>query len=430
MNNSSSKESLSEVQRAARNGALIGYALQTLRGLADKLFLLLAACIGASYFDFSTIGLYWQLACLLPAILLIQLGRELCMAPFSFIDHQRVGALYVRNYTWRVWWRSVRKNSFRRLMLSAFIVAATYLILLSPAPFVLVLFSPFIVMMAYQILPWEKSIIEPRDVSHVPCTDQALLARIEPMLKEVGLSAEAVKIAKLSDKFSMANAWKCGEEVWLGDTLLAKCSDDGVDSVVGHEIGHYYHRHSDDTSWWVHVHIWLALMVGFVTLLYSYPMFDSFDNWLVSVPVFLFAYELTRTVLKRAELAISRRHEREADEYALNKVGSKGARDLRDALCDVNHHWQNPWPILVWLFSTHPSTAQRNAHVDEWERRPQTRRRLEFAPAGLASAAAIAAPVCPEIARVACHASKRDSVSGAPAETGTEYGERKMSVKE
>lgn len=418
MNTSSSMGGLIDSQRAARNSALLGYSLQTLRGLADKLFLLLAGYLGASYFDFSAIALHWQIACLLPFVFLIQLGRELCMAPFSFIYHQRVSAHYVRNYTWRVWWQSVRRNSFRRLEQNAFIVAVTYVILITPAPFIFVLMSPFIAMMAYAILPWERSIIEPDAVSHVPCADQALLARIDPMLKEVGLTPQAVKIANLSEKFTMANAWKCGEQVWLGDTLLSKCSDDAVDSVVGHEIGHYFHKHSDDTSWWVQVHIWLALMVGFLTLL-SYPMFDAdlFKGWLGAVPVFMLAYELTRTILKRAELAISRRHEREADEYALDKVGAKGARDLRDALCDANHHWENPWPILVWLFSTHPSTAQRNAHIDEWERRPKRNRRQEFAPACVAPVS------CLDIARVPCHVVKDAALSVTPTETG----ERKTS---
>lgn len=363
MNSTSSEATLSDSQKAARKSHLVGCSLVILIGLADKLFLVLAAFVGVRYLDFPAMG-YWQYALLLPAILLLQLGRELCRAPFSFIGHQKVGPEYFKNYTWRVWWQSVKRNSCGRLLQTTFIVLTTYAALMSPCPLVFLCAAPLIAIVAFAILPWEKSTVEPRDVTHEACTDEALLSRIEPLLTEVGLKRESVKIVKLSEKATMSNAWMCGSQVWLGDTLLANCSEAAVDSVVGHELGHYYHRHG---SLFSAFHIWVALMIGFLTVLHAYP--ESFQNWLVSIPMFLLGYELARMVLKRWELAVSRRNERQADEYSLNKVGAKGARELREGMSGVNRPWENPWPILVWLFSTHPSVAQRSAHIDEWERR-------------------------------------------------------------
>lgn len=364
MDTTSSKGSHDQ-QREARNEYLKAVALCFARGLADKLFLAVLAVVGALYFDFSTLSWVSQALLVVPMILVIQIGRELCMAPFSYLAHRGLEK-YFPSWQWRFWKEVLVENATRRFLQSAFIVAATYAVTLTGGGGMLFMLSFVIAFFAEFILPWERTVFEPRRVTHEDLKDEALIARLTPMLERVGLTPQAVKVVKLSERMTRANAWMCGSQVWLGDTLLANCSDDGIDSVVAHELGHYHHQHRRSRI--VYLQILLSLVVGYTVVAFNSGLFESF-NGAAMVPLLLLVYQTCLTLLYPLELAQSRRNERQADEFALNMVGAKGARELRDSLEKTNSGWLKPWPIFVWFFSTHPTEAERLAHVDEWEAR-------------------------------------------------------------
>ena len=138
-------------------------------------------------------------------------------------------------------------------------------------------------------------------------------------------------------------------------------SDDEVETVFAHELGHY-----------VHGHIWKNILVGtlsiyvglFVTSkLYGYSLgwfgFSSVDQ-LAALPLlalWLGVYSLLTSPLSNV---LSRKYEFEADRYALDRTGNAPAfMSTMKKLAEMNLADTAPHPVIEFLFYSHPSIEKR-----------------------------------------------------------------------
>lgn len=182
-----------------------------------------------------------------------------------------------------------------------------------------------------------------------------------------------VSVVDGSKRSSKGNAFFAGfgktRRIALYDTLLEKHSTAEIVAILAHEIGHNQCRHVP-----VHLALGLAEMGVMLALL----------GWVLKSPDFFAAFGVAGTpvglglvifgILYRPlgvitgllGLAVSRRHEFEADAFAARAVGSSLplTEGLKKLSQDHLAHPQ-PHPLAVWLHYSHPPLVERLAALDE-----------------------------------------------------------------
>ena len=195
-----------------------------------------------------------------------------------------------------------------------------------------------------------------------------LAERLGKLSEGTGLSIEGIYRIALSEETVKANAMLAGmgatRRVLMGDTLLERFSDDEIEVIFAHEIGHHVHRHLPKligvgflfsvAGFWICARVVAAWVgAGGVPIDYAH-----FPVW--ALPMIMFVLTLFPTILEPLQNAVSRVFERQADRYALKRT------DLRDEyvaafqkLSKLNKDDPDPHPLEVFLFHSHPPIGER-----------------------------------------------------------------------
>jgi STE24 endopeptidase len=199
----------------------------------------------------------------------------------------------------------------------------------------------------------------------VPLSRADLKDRIARLCAEAGFRIEGVFSFNMSKNTKKANAGFTGlgrtKRVILGDTLLEKFSDDEIETVLAHELGHYRFGH-----------IWKGILIN--TIVTFFGLFITSRLYVASLSLFGFERidDLAALPLLGLWLGIfgfvttplmnmiSRKHEYEADHYAVRKSGNPSAFiGALNKLADTNLADSTPPPLVEFLFYSHPSIEKR-----------------------------------------------------------------------
>lgn len=204
-----------------------------------------------------------------------------------------------------------------------------------------------------------------------PLEDGGMKRRILVLCERVGMAVEGVFVFNLSKNTKKANAAFTGigksKRVILGDTLVANFTDEEVETIFAHELGHFKLKH-----------IWVMMIVGTVSTflglfltaqLYHMSLvwfgFTSIDQ-LAALPLlslWLGLYSLVTTPISNA---MSRAHERQADRYAVELTSNAQAfTNALLKLAKVNLADPSPHPVIEFMFHSHPSIEKRVRFVQE-----------------------------------------------------------------
>ncbi len=193
----------------------------------------------------------------------------------------------------------------------------------------------------------------------------ALKERILELCGRAGVRVVGVFSFNLSKNTRKANAGFTGigrsRRIILGDTLLREFSDEEIETVFAHELGHYRLRH-------IRTGIVVGTILTFaglyvLSLLYGLAVqifgFQSITD-LGALPLLGLLGSLIGLVTAPLGNMLSRRHERLADAYAVRTTGNTGAfiRALRK-LAAMNLADREPHPLVEFLFYSHPSINRR-----------------------------------------------------------------------
>jgi STE24 endopeptidase len=231
----------------------------------------------------------------------------------------------------------------------------------------------FLFLAAFQLfMQWlYPAVIAPVFNRFVPLPDGPLRERLVALAEAAGFAHRGLYVMDASRRSAHSNAYFTGifrPRVVLFDTLVDGMEVDEAASVLAHEIGHYRARH---------VHRRLAL--SFASLLLALLVL----SWLVPWPPLHAAFGFATPTLHGAvalfslggaafvfwiqPLAsrLSRRHEYEADRYAVRLAGKPEA--LKSALVRLNlenlsNLHPHPW-YSAWHYS-HPTLLERLAAID------------------------------------------------------------------
>jgi STE24 endopeptidase len=206
-----------------------------------------------------------------------------------------------------------------------------------------------------------------------PLPDSSLRDRIARLCTAAGVTLNGVFSFNLSKNTRKANAAFTGigkaKRVILGDTLLSEFTEDEIETIFAHELGHY-----------VHHHIWTGIIVsvgstflGLFVAAHSYSWsvgvfgFSSITQ-LAALPLLGLWLSLFGFVASPVGNMLSRRHERQADNYAMKQTGKKTAfvGALRK-LESMNLADPEPHPLVEFLFHSHPSVKKRVELVEAVE---------------------------------------------------------------
>lgn len=207
-----------------------------------------------------------------------------------------------------------------------------------------------------------------------PLEDESLKARVTALMQRCGFAAKGLFVMDGSKRSAHANAYFTGfgaaKRVVFYDTLLAKLSPGEVDAVLAHELGHFKHKHIIQRVGGLFALSlagfallgWLSTRVWFYTGLGVTPNLSG-PNDALALLLFLLAVPVFSFFISPLMAQLSRKHEFEADAYA---VAHTSGADLRTALLKLyedNASTLTPDPVFVKFYYSHPPASERLARM-------------------------------------------------------------------
>jgi STE24 endopeptidase len=228
----------------------------------------------------------------------------------------------------------------------------------------------FMLVMQYIAPAWIMPLFNKFD----PLPEGELRQAIFDYARHIDFKLENIFVMDGSKRSAKSNAFFTGfgknRRIVLFDTLIDKHSVDELVAVLAHEMGHFKKKH-----------ILKNLCIGIVqagvmfyilSIFISYPgLFNAFYVEQVSVYAglvfFGIIYAPLDSLLALALHALSRRHEYEADRFAVQTRGEKAA--MIEALKKLSvHNLSNlqPHPFYVFLHYSHPPVLRRIQAIEEF----------------------------------------------------------------
>lgn len=212
-----------------------------------------------------------------------------------------------------------------------------------------------------------------------PLEDEAVRSRVTALMQRCGFSAKGLFVMDGSKRSAHANAYFTGfgasKRVVFFDTLLAKLTPGEVDAVLAHELGHFKHRHvlkrmlslfamsllGFALLGWLGTQTWFFLGLGVQPNGLTLPLLQSpaAPTDALALLLFMLAMPVVTFFVGPVMAQVSRRHEFEADAYAVQQTN---AADLAHALLKLyedNASTLTPDPLYVRVYYSHPPASER-----------------------------------------------------------------------
>lgn len=199
----------------------------------------------------------------------------------------------------------------------------------------------------------------------IPLDNAELKSRIARLAVDAGLKIENVYKFDMSKNTKKANAAFTGigksKRIILGDTLLDNFSDDEIETVIAHEMGHYKKKHIIKGIMFSTASSFLTFFI--IAKLYESTFqffgFNSIEQ-IAAIPLLLLWAMVVGIILTPLGNIFSRKHEYEADEYAIEVTGKPNSFiSTLEKLTEQNLGDKSPHPFVEWFFYSHPSISKR-----------------------------------------------------------------------
>jgi len=207
-----------------------------------------------------------------------------------------------------------------------------------------------------------------------PLQDETLKARVSALMQRCGFAAKGLFVMDGSKRSAHANAYFTGfgaaKRVVFFDTLLKQLDPAEVDAVLAHELGHYRRRHILQRLVLMFALSlagfallgWVSGQAWFYTGLGVQPSMDA-PNHALALLLFMLVVPLFTYFLQPLVAQLSRRHEFEADAYAMAQTSGT---DLASALLKLykdNASTLTPDPVFARFYYSHPPASERLARL-------------------------------------------------------------------
>ena len=198
---------------------------------------------------------------------------------------------------------------------------------------------------------------------------------IEKVATLAGFSLKDISIMDGSKRSSRGNAYFSGfgrkKSIVLYDTLVNEHSVDELTAVLAHEIGHYKKKHVLKGLVTGVMQTGVLLFVLSLLLKSSLPSLAlgaSVASFHMSVIAFGILYSPVSTVLGILFNSVSRKHEYEADKFAVRFSQPGALQEALKRLSVKNLSNLTPHPWYVFIHYSHPTLLQRLAAINTAEK--------------------------------------------------------------
>jgi STE24 endopeptidase len=312
---------------------------------------------------------------LLGTAAVVVLGRlaTLPVSAYAEVVRHRYG---ISTRSWGLWLRDVAVSTAISAVLTALALAA-FLWLVRRAPrtwwaWAAAVAAGFVVVGSF-LYP---VVIEPAFNRFEPLPPGELRTELLDLAEENGTPVQDVLVSDASRRTTALNAYVSGfgstRRIVLYDTTLERLSDEEVESIVAHELGHV-----------VHGDVLTGTLVGALGTAAAVAL----SGWLLSwtpllrragaqspadpavVPLVLLLLSVGGLLSTPVQNLVSRQVEARADLRALDLTGDAGAFiDMQRELAATNLSDPDPPAAWQWFFGSHPTGAQRIAFASDWQR--------------------------------------------------------------
>lgn len=331
----------------------------TLLGGIQSLNTLLTSALGHGYTQ--------QIALVAATLLIISVAD----LPFEYYRQFRIEERYGFNHmTRRLFFVDLAKNT---LLGAAFGLPLLFAVLwlMQQAGNLWWLWA-WLVWVAFQMLMLVlyPTFIAPLFNKFEPLRNDALRERIDALMQRCGFSAKGLFVMDGSRRSAHGNAYFTGfgaaKRIVFFDTLLSRLSDNEIEAVLAHELGHFKHKH-------VLKHIlvsfvlslgllallgWLAQRAWFYTGLGVTPSLSA-NNASLALILFFLAIPVFLFFITPIGSLSSRKHEFEADAFAANHTDAQQLINALVKLYEDNASTLTPDPMYTAFYYSHPPASQR-----------------------------------------------------------------------
>lgn len=214
-----------------------------------------------------------------------------------------------------------------------------------------------------------------------PLEDETLKASVTALMQRCGFAAKGLYVMDGSRRSAHGNAYFTGfgaaKRVVFYDTLLARLSPRQVDAVLAHELGHFKHRHIVQRIvlmfalslagfallGWLSGQTWFYTGLGVQPSMAPLTDGRPAPNDALALLLFMLAMPVFSFFVAPLSAQLSRRHEFQADAFA---VAQTSGADLSDALLKLyedNASTLTPDPVFVKFYYSHPPASERLARL-------------------------------------------------------------------
>jgi STE24 endopeptidase len=216
-------------------------------------------------------------------------------------------------------------------------------------------------------------LIQPIFNTYTPMEDEALRERLLAVARTAELDVDEVIVADASRRSQAVNAHVSGlgktRRVVVFDTLLDWPAEH-LEQIVGHELGHWKHRHVLRRVPVLVAAQGLGLVIAALAFEWAWLLDVAGVTTIedpASVPLFLLVFQLGFMLTTLVTSWLSRADERAADIYALELLRDPDAFSAAfRALVDANKAEIDP-PYWKRITHTHPPLAERVAMAAVWK---------------------------------------------------------------
>src|SRR5882762_5424923 len=313
----------------------------------------------------------YSLAVFLYVLMLIAISRALGF-PLDYYGFRLEHRYHLSNQRTRSWLWDEFKGLLLGLVFATIVAELLYLLIRHVQHWWLVAWALFLglfVLLA-QLAP---VVLFPIFYKFEPMENEELRKRLVLLSERAGTRVRGVYKWKLSEKSKKANAALTGlgatRRIILADTLLDRYSNDEIEAVLAHELGHHVHRHIFK-SILVQAGITLAgFYLANEVLRYAVErgnMFETMSDF-ANLPLLILVATVLSFLLMPALNAYSRFNERQADRYCFQSVASvEPFISSMNKLAEQNLAEKTPSRWVEWFFHSHPAIAKRVAAAKAW----------------------------------------------------------------
>ncbi len=217
--------------------------------------------------------------------------------------------------------------------------------------------------------------IEPLFNKYTPLQDESIRGPILRMARANGVPATDVFVVDESKQSTRISANVGGflgtERIALNDNLLKRCSREEIESVMGHEMGHYvlHHIYKDILQFGI------LIVIGFAFLRWSFIRVSARwgSRWgiagvadVAALPLLVLLFSTFAFVMTPVTNTVTRTQEAEADLFGLNAARQPDGEAEVDLKLG-EYRKLKPGPVEEFLFFDHPSGYSRILMAMRWK---------------------------------------------------------------